>query len=81
MFDLGRSFLASAERSPDAIAIIDGDVRLTYADWMDRVLRVVGAFDDSASSAATASPRRSRTPGKWPPSTGPARWLGSWWRP
>src|SRR5271169_5947286 len=31
MFDLGRSFLASVERSPDAVAIVDGDHRLTYA--------------------------------------------------
>ncbi|EWY40871.1 4-chlorobenzoate--CoA ligase [Skermanella stibiiresistens SB22] len=46
MFDLGRSFLASAERSPDAAALVDGDVRLTYAGWMDKVLRIVGAFDD-----------------------------------
>ena len=46
MFDLGRSFLASTERSPDATAVIDGDIRLTYAGWMDRVLRIVGAFDD-----------------------------------
>ncbi|MBP2303578.1 AMP-binding protein [Azospirillum picis] len=45
MFDLGRSILASAERSPDAVAIIDGDFRLTYAGWLDRIRRLVGAFD------------------------------------
>ncbi|GLR78724.1 AMP-binding protein (plasmid) [Azospirillum oryzae] len=45
MFDLGRSILASAERSPDAIAIIDGDLRLTYAQWLERIRRLVGAFD------------------------------------
>jgi 2-furoate---CoA ligase len=33
MFDLGRTLLASVERSPDALAIIDGDRRLTYAQW------------------------------------------------
>ena len=30
MLDLGTSFLASVERDPDALAIVDGDVRLTY---------------------------------------------------
>ena len=45
MFDLGRSILASAERSPDTLAIVDGDLRLTYAQWLDRIRRLVGAFD------------------------------------
>ncbi|HWK32745.1 MAG TPA: AMP-binding protein, partial [Hyphomicrobium sp.] len=33
MLDLGRSFLAAEERSPQAVAIVDGDVRLGYAEW------------------------------------------------
>jgi 2-furoate---CoA ligase len=41
MFDLGRSFIASVERSPDALAIVDGDRRLTYAQWYAEVCRVV----------------------------------------
>ncbi|CAO3429233.1 AMP-binding protein [Azospirillum doebereinerae] len=45
MFDLGRSILASAERSPRALAIVDGDTRLTYADWLERIRRLVGALD------------------------------------
>ncbi|WP_434621363.1 AMP-binding protein [Azospirillum sp. B2RO_4] len=45
MFDLGRSILASAERSPGAVAIVDGDLRLTYAEWLERIRRLVGAFD------------------------------------
>ncbi|MCW2244182.1 AMP-binding protein [Azospirillum canadense] len=45
MFDLGRSILASAERSPYALAVVDGDLRLTYAEWLDRIRRLVGAFD------------------------------------
>ena len=45
MFDLGRSFLAAVERSPRALAIVDGGVRLTYAAWDERVRRLVGAFD------------------------------------
>ena len=30
MLDLGTSFLASVARDPNALAIVDGDVRLTY---------------------------------------------------
>ena len=47
MFDLGRGLLASAERMPDAIAISDGDKRLTYAEWRDEILRIVGGLDAS----------------------------------
>ncbi|WP_142847188.1 AMP-binding protein [Telmatospirillum sp. J64-1] len=45
MFDLGRSFLASVERSPDALALVDGPVRFTYRQWSEKVRRLVGAFD------------------------------------
>jgi 2-furoate---CoA ligase len=37
MFDLGTSFLAATERDPEAIAIVDGEVRLTYAQWYRRI--------------------------------------------
>ncbi len=40
MFDLGRSFLASVERSPDAVAIVDGERRLSYAEWYAEICRV-----------------------------------------
>jgi len=40
MFDLGRTFLASVERSPDALAIVDGATRLTYAQWHAEIRRV-----------------------------------------
>ena len=40
MFDLGRSFLASVERSPDALAIVHGERRLTYAEWYAEIGRV-----------------------------------------
>ena len=33
MFDLGRSFIATVERSPRAVAIVDGEERRTYAEW------------------------------------------------
>ena len=45
MFDLGTSFLASVERDPTALAIVDDDVRLTYADWYARISSVVDNLD------------------------------------
>ena len=33
MLDLGRTFLASAERNPGAEAIVDGARRLSYSEW------------------------------------------------
>ena len=40
MFDLGRSFLASVERSPQAVAIVDRQRRLSYAEWYAEISRV-----------------------------------------
>ena len=37
MLDLGRTFLQSVERSPNAVALVDGKTRLTYSDWVLRV--------------------------------------------
>lgn len=45
MFDLGTSFIASTARDPDALAIVDGDVRLSYADWYKKISYVVAALD------------------------------------
>jgi 2-furoate---CoA ligase len=45
MFDLGTSFIASIARDPDALAIVDGDVRLTYAEWYRRISSVVVGLD------------------------------------
>jgi 2-furoate---CoA ligase len=44
MFDLGRSFIASVERSPGAIAIADGTRRLTYARWAAEVADLVAGL-------------------------------------
>ena len=45
MFDLGRTFLQSVERRPNRLAIVDDTVRLTYAQWYERIGRVAGALD------------------------------------
>ncbi len=45
MLDLGTSFVASVARDPQAPAIVDGDVRLTYREWYRRISALVGSFD------------------------------------
>ena len=42
MMDLGSSYRLSLERSPDATALVDGALRLTYAEWFDKIRRVGG---------------------------------------
>ena len=46
MLDLGTSFRAAVERDPRALAIVDGAVRLTYAEWRDRIASLVASFDE-----------------------------------
>ncbi|TQN61060.1 AMP-binding protein [Agrobacterium tumefaciens] len=46
MLDLGTTFLASLEREPGALAIVDEDVRLTYHDLYVKISALVAAFDD-----------------------------------
>ncbi len=45
MLDLGLSFLASVARDPKALAIVDGELRLTYAEWYRRLSALVAGFD------------------------------------
>ena len=45
MYDLGRAFAASLEREPDALAVVDGDTRLTYGEWYRRIRAVAGGLD------------------------------------
>jgi 2-furoate---CoA ligase len=45
MFDLGTSFVASVARDPDALAMVDGALRLTYAQWYRRISAVVAGLD------------------------------------
>jgi 2-furoate---CoA ligase len=47
MLDLGTSFLASVARDPSALAVVDGDLRLTYRQWYERISALVAAFDDA----------------------------------
>jgi 2-furoate---CoA ligase len=46
VLDLGNSFRASVERDPDALAIVDGSVRLTYAQWYRRISALMAGFDE-----------------------------------
>ena len=44
MLDLGTSFLASVARDPDAIAIVDGETRLSYRAWFSRISALVAGL-------------------------------------
>jgi len=46
MLDLGTSFVASVAHDPNAVAIVDGEVRLTYSQWYARISSVVALFDE-----------------------------------
>src|SRR6202030_1861220 len=45
MLDLGTSFVASVARDPNALAIVDDGIRLTYAQWYARISSLVVSFD------------------------------------
>jgi 2-furoate---CoA ligase len=45
MLDLGLSFLGSVARDPDALAIVDRDLRLSYAQWYRRISALVTGLD------------------------------------
>jgi 2-furoate---CoA ligase len=45
MLDLGTSFVSSVERDPNRLAIVDGPVRLTYAQWYGKISALVAGFD------------------------------------
>lgn len=47
MLDLGTSFLASVERDPDALAIVDGEMRLSYRQWYDKISALAAALRES----------------------------------
>jgi 2-furoate---CoA ligase len=45
MLDLGTSFVASVARDPNALAVVDDGIRLTYAQWYARISSLVTSFD------------------------------------
>src|SRR5579863_3999645 len=45
MLDLGTSFVASVARDPDALAIVDDGLRLTYSQWYRRISSLVASLD------------------------------------
>jgi 2-furoate---CoA ligase len=45
MLDLGLSFLGSVARDPDALAIVDRDLRLSYAQWYRRISALVAGLE------------------------------------
>jgi 2-furoate---CoA ligase len=44
MLDLGRTFLQAVERSPAAVAIVDGNMQLTYAQWHAQIAAVAAGL-------------------------------------
>lgn len=44
MLDLGRTILQSVERAPRGIAVVDGELRLSYEDWYARIRAVAGGL-------------------------------------
>ncbi len=47
MLDLGTSFLASVERDPNALAIVDGEMRLSYRQWYDKISALAAALRET----------------------------------
>ena len=44
MTDLGRTLIAAAERTPRALAVVDGERRFDYAAWLDAVARIAAGL-------------------------------------
>ena len=45
MLDLGTSFLTSVARDPNAVAIVDGVLRLSYRQWLEKISALISGFD------------------------------------
>src|SRR6516164_7509221 len=45
MLDLGLSFLGSVARDPHALAVVDGELGLTYGQWYRRISALVAGLD------------------------------------
>jgi 2-furoate---CoA ligase len=75
--NLALSLLAAAERRPEAEAVVDGDVRLTYAELLERVRRVAGGLAGLGVGrgdrvTAVVKPRRQSVELYWG-----CQWLGA----
>src|SRR5262252_9739440 len=46
VLDLGLTFLAAVARDPEALAIVDGPLRLTFAQWYERVSAVAAGLEE-----------------------------------
>src|SRR5262252_2502499 len=46
VLDLGLTFLAAVARDPEALAIVDGPLRLTYAQWYERISAVAAGLGE-----------------------------------
>ena len=47
MLDLGRSLLATVSRAPDALSLVDGDTRLSYAQLYRHASALVSGLEDA----------------------------------
>ena len=65
MFDLGRSFLASVERSPDALAIVDGAGGSAMRNGIARSRRASPGFDDLGLKPGDHLLGACRTAARW----------------
>jgi 2-furoate---CoA ligase len=51
VLDLGFTFLAAAQRDPDALALVDGAERLTYAQWYQRISSLAASLGELGLAA------------------------------
>jgi 2-furoate---CoA ligase len=75
--NLALSLLYAAERRPDAEAVVDGDLRLTYSELLERVRRLAGGLAERGIGrgdrfAAIVKPRHESVLLYWA-----AQWLGA----
>ena len=74
MLDLGTSFVASVARDPDALAIVDEGIRLTYAQWYARISSLVASFDRIGLKPGDHLVTCCRIARRPPRCIGPANW-------